>query len=158
MGRYDNDENYTGNGTPRQRDLVLSTNEFCFIQSKTNGQIKTYTGPIMVTISQQESMVVFNNKTKRFEETGDFEKARQIFTSAPEGWYVVLKNPAKDSTHPDAAKAMNSPELNIGKKINVAGPCSFSLYPGQMAKVIQGHRLRSNQYLIARVYDADAAS
>lgn len=158
MGRYDNDENYTGNGTPRQRDLVLSTNEFCFIQSKTNGQIKTYTGPIMVTISQQESMVVFNNKTKRFEETGDFEKARQIFTSAPEGWYVVLKNPAKDGTHPDAAKAMNSPELNIGKKINVAGPCSFSLYPGQMAKVIQGHRLRSNQYLIARVYDADAAS
>ena len=98
MGRYDNDENYTGNGAPRQRDLVLSTNEFCFIQSKTNGQIKTYTGPIMVTISQQESMVVFNNKTKRFEETGDFEKARQIFTSAPEGWYVVLKNPAKDFT------------------------------------------------------------
>ena len=158
MGRYDNMEDGYSQGNMRQKDLVLSTNEFVFIQSKTNGQIKTYTGPIMVTISQQESMVVFNNKTKRFEETGDFEKARQIFTSAPEGWYVVLKNPAKDSTHPDAAKAMNSPELNIGKKINVAGPCSFSLYPGQMTKVIQGHRLRSNQYLIARVYDADAAS
>ena len=157
MGRYDNDENYTGNGTSRQRDLVLSTNEFCFIQSKTNGQIKTYTGPIMVTISQQESMVIFNNKTKRFEETGDFEKARQIFTSAPEGWYVVLKNPAKDNTHPDEAKAVNSPELLIGKKINISGPCSFSLYPGQMAKVVQGHRLRSNQYLLARVYDAEAA-
>ena len=157
MGRYDNMEDGYSQGNMRQKDLVLSTNEFVFIQSKTNGQIKTYTGPIMVTISAQESMVVFNSKTKRFEETGDFEKARQIFTSAPEGWYVVLKNPAKDSTHPDAAKAMNSPELNIGKKINVAGPCSFSLYPGQMAKVIQGHRLRSNQYLIARVYDADAA-
>ena len=158
MGRYDNMEDGYSQGNMRQKDLVLSTNEFVFIQSKTNGQIKTYTGPIMVTISAQESMVVFNPKTKRFEETGDFEKARQIFTSAPEGWYVVLKNPAKDSTHPDAAKAMNSPELNIGKKINVAGPCSFSLYPGQMTKVIQGHRLRSNQYLIARVYDADAAS
>lgn len=158
MGRYDNMEDGYSQGNMRQKDLVLSTNEFVFIQSKTNGQIKTYTGPIMVTISAQESMVVFNSKTKRFEETGDFEKARQIFTSAPEGWYVVLKNPAKDSTHPDAAKAMNSPELSIGKKINVAGPCSFSLYPGQMTKVIQGHRLRSNQYLIARVYDADAAS
>ena len=158
MGRYDNMEDGYSQGNMRQKDLVLSTNEFVFIQSKTNGQIKTYTGPIMVTISAQESMVVFNSKTKRFEETGDFEKARQIFTSAPEGWYVVLKNPAKDGTHPDAAKAMNSPELNIGKKINVAGPCSFSLYPGQMTKVIQGHRLRSNQYLIARVYDADAAS
>ena len=156
MGRYD-EENYTPSSSMRQKDLVLSTNEFVFIQSKTNGQIKTYTGPIMVTISAQESMVVFNSRTKRFEETGDFEKARQLFTSAPEGWYVVLKNPAKDNTHPEAAKAMNSPELNIGKKINVAGPCSFSLYPGQMTKVIQGHRLRSNQYLMARVYDAEAA-
>lgn len=156
MSRYDED-NYTQNNV-RQKDLVLSTNEFVFLQSKTNGQIKTYTGPIMVTISAQESMVVFNSKTKRFEETGDFEKARQLFTSAPEGWYVVLKNPSKDGTHPEVAKAMNSPELNIGKKINVAGPCSFSLFPGQMAKVVQGHRLRSNQYLIARVYDAEAAA
>ena len=99
MGRYDNMEDGYSQGNMRQKDLVLSTNEFVFIQSKTNGQIKTYTGPIMVTISAQESMVVFNSKTKRFEETGDFEKARQIFTSAPEGWYVVLKNPAKDSPH-----------------------------------------------------------
>ena len=157
MGRYDN-EDYGTPANMRQKDLVLSTNEFVFIQSKTNGQIKTYTGPIMVTISAQESMVVFNQRTKRFEETSDFEKARQLFTSAPEGWYAVLKNPATDNTHPDAAKAMNSPELHIGKKINISGPCSFSLYPGQMTKVIQGHRLRSNQYLIARVYDADAAS
>lgn len=157
MGRYDNEDNYTQGGM-RQKDLVLSTNEFVFIQSKTNGQIKTYTGPTMVPLSAQESLVIFNPKTKRFEETTDFEKARQLFTSAPEGWYVVLKNPAMDNTHPEAAKSMVSPTLSIGKKINVAGPCSFSLYPGQMAKVIQGHRLRSNQYLIARVYDAEAAS
>ena len=157
MGRYDEDNVGYSQNNMRQKDLVLSTNEFVFIQSKTNGQIKTYTGPIMVTISAQESMVVFNEKTKRFEETSDFERARQIFTSAPEGWYVVLKNPAKDGTHPDTAKAMLSPDLNIGKKINVAGPCSFSLYPGQMTRVVQGHRLRSNQYLLARVYDPEAA-
>ena len=158
MGRYDNMEDNYSNNNMRQKDLVLSTNEFVFIQSKTNGQIKTYTGPIMVPLSAQESLVVFNPKSKRFEETGDFEKARQLFVSAPEGWYVVLKNPAKDATHPEPAKAMNSAELEIGKKINIAGPCSFSLYPGQMAKVVQGHRLRSNQYLIARVYDAEAAA
>lgn len=156
MGRYDNDD-YGSSNNMRQKDLVLSTNEFVFIQSKTNGQIKTYTGPIMATISAQESMVIFNPKTKRFEETGDFEKARQLFTSAPEGWYIVLKNPSKDNEHPEASKAVNIPELNIGKKINIAGPCSFSLFPGQMAKVIQGHKLRSNQYLMARVYDAEMA-
>ena len=156
MGRYDGDYNESGSMN-RQRDLVLSVNEFCFLQSKTNGAIKTYTGPITMTISAQESLVVFNSKTKRFEETQDFEKARQLFISAPENWYIVLKNPASDGSHPEPAKAVNSANLDIGKKINIAGPCSFSLFPGQMAKVVQGHRLRSNQYLLARVYDAAAA-
>ena len=156
MSRYDEDYS-NGQTMNRQRDLVLSVNEFCFLQSKTNGAIKTYTGPITMTISAQEALVVFNPRTKQFEETQDFNKAKQIFVSAPEGWYVVLKNPATDNGHPDAAKAVNSPELSIGRKINIAGPCSFSLYPGQMAKTVQGHRLRSNQYLLARVYDADAA-
>lgn len=154
----DYDVNYDSpSAMNRQRDLVLSTNEFCFLQSKTNGAIKTYTGPITMTISAQESLVVFNPKTKRFEETQDFERARQIFVSAPEGWYVVLKNPAEDNTHPEAAKAVNSANLQIGHKINIPGPCSFSLFPGQMTRVIRGHRLRSNQYLLARVYDAEAA-
>ena len=157
MGRYDED-NYGGGATMnRQRDLVLSINEFCFLQSKTNGQIKTYTGPITTTISAQEALVTFNSRTKQFEETADFNKAKQLFVSAPEGWYVVLKNPETNNIHPEAGKASNSPSLLIGKKINIAGPCSFSLYPGQMAKVVQGHRLRSNQYLLARVYDAEAA-
>ena len=132
-------------------------NEFCFLRSKTNGTIKTYTGPITMTISAQESLVVFNTKTKKFEETQDFEKAKQLFVSAPEGWYVVLKNPAVDNSHPEAAKAVNSPELEVGRKINIVGPVSFSLFPGQMTRVSRGHRLRSNQYLLARVYDAEAA-
>lgn len=157
MGRYDENDYGSSNGMSRQRDLVLATNEFCFLQSKTNGAIKTYTGPITMTISAQESLVVFNARTKQFEETQDFNKAKQLFISAPEGWYIVLKNPAADNAHPESGKAANSPELSIGRKINIAGPCSFSLYPGQMAKTVQGHRLRSNQYLLARVYDADAA-
>ena len=157
MGRYDNENWSEQPQMNRQRDLVLSMNEFCFLRSKTNGTIKTYTGPITMTISAQESLVVFNTKTKKFEETQDFEKAKQLFVSAPEGWYVVLKNPAVDNSHPEAAKAVNSPELEVGRKINIVGPVSFSLFPGQMTRVSRGHRLRSNQYLLARVYDAEAA-
>ena len=156
MSRYgDNFEMQIG--AHHQKDIVLAVNEFCHVISKTNGAIKTYTGPITMTISAQEALVVFNPKTKQFEETQDFNKAKQLFTSAPEGWYVVLKNPTSDNFHPEAGKASNSPELAIGRKINISGPCSFSLYPGQMAKTVQGHRLRSNQYVLARVYDADAA-
>lgn len=156
MSRYDDDYNVSSGGM-RQKDLVLATNEFVYVQNRTNGQIKTYTGPIMLTISQQESLVIFNSKTKKFEETTDFEKAKQLFVSAPENWYIILKNPARENSHPEVGTASNNVELNIGRKIIINGPCSFSLFPGQMARVVQGHRLRSNQYLLTRVYDAEAA-
>ena len=149
-------EDYNGSMS-RQKDIVLAPNEYTFVLSKTNGVIKTHTGPMTMTISAQESLVVFDPKSKQFIEVADINKAKRLFTSAPEGWYIVLKNPAKDNMHPDSGKAHNSPDLEVGKKINIAGPCTFSLFPGQMAKVVQGHRLRSNQYLLARVYDADAA-
>ena len=142
----------------RQRDVVLSINEFCFLQNKTNGNIKTHVGPLTMTISAQEALVTFDEKTKKFVETTDFEKAKQLFISAPEGWYVILKNPTTDGQYPEAGKANTSPStIVIGKKVNIQGPTSFALYPGQMAKVVRGHRLRSNQYLLARVYDAEAA-
>ena len=152
------DERYESGNSMRQKDLVLATNEFCFLQNKTNGQIKTYSGPIMLTISQQESLVVFDSKTKQFREVSNFDQAKQLFVSAPENWYVILKNPAPGDKYPEAGKAVLSPDLEIGRKINLRGPINFSLFPGQMYKVIRGHALRSNQYLLARVYEAEAAS
>ena len=147
---------YTDNGRSRQSDLVLAVNEFAYVLNKSTGQIKSYVGPIVVTISQQEALVIFDAKTKRFIETNDYNRAKQLFTSAPEGWYVVLKNPA--DIYPEAAKSNATPgSMQIGVKVNIAGPTSFALFPGQMAKVIRGHKLRTNQYLLARVYDADAA-
>ena len=146
------------NDTMRQKDLVLAANEFCFLQNKNDGSIKTYTGPVMLTISQQESLVVFDPNSKKFREATTFESAKQLFVTAPENWYVILKNPARDDMHPEKGKAMISPELMIGRKVNVRGPASFSLFPGQMCKVIRGHALRSNQYLLARVYEADVAA
>ena len=154
MANYNDIENYNNS---RQRDLVLAANEFCYLQNKTNGVIKTYTGPITMTISAQEALVVFNEKTKQFRETDNFEEAKQLLVSPPENWYVVLKNPSEGNVHPEAGKAVISPNLEVGKKINISGPCAFSLFPGQMVKIIKGHHLRSNQYLLARVYDPEAA-
>ena len=158
MGRYDDGEAYGHSNMSRQKDLVLSINEFCFLQNKTDGTIKSYVGPLTTPISQQEALVIFNERTKKFEDTVDIEKAKQLFCSAPEGWYAILKNPTQDGQFPMAGKPNMAPNnVKIGTKVNIPGPVSFALYPGQMAKVVQGHRLRSNQYLLARVYDADAA-
>ena len=158
MSRYNEYED--GRTTvSRQRDFVLNMNEFAHILSKTDGNIKCAVGPYQTSLSQQEIPVIFNTKNKRFEECNDYDKAKQLFISAPEGWYVVLKNPTSDGKYPEAGRPNQSPSnIEIGKKVNIFGPVSFALFPGQMAKIVQGHRLRSNQYLLARVYDADAAN
>ena len=155
-----NDFNYNANDNRgRTRDLVLAVNEYVQIQDCTNGEIRTHAGPAMVTISQQQTCVIFNNKTKKFDEVKDFERAKQLFVSAPEGWYVILKNPTADGSYPGAGKSNVTPDnMKVGVKVNISGPASFALFPGQMAKVVRGHKLRSNQYLIARVYDAVAAT
>ena len=153
-----NEFNYNENAMNRSKDLVLAINEYVLIQDKTDGKIRTCCGPKMTTISQQQALVTFNSKTKKFDETNDFNRAKQLFVSAPEGWYVILKNPTASGKHP--VEGINNPpdDMRIGVKVNLSGPTSFALFPGQMAKVIRGHKLRSNQYLIARVYDAAAAT
>ena len=138
----------------RERDLVLNPNEYAYVLDKTKGLISCVVGSYKMSLSTSDALVVFNERTKRFEEA-NFQDAITTFVSAPENWYVTLKNPAKDNAHPTTGTSNQLPDLQIGKKVNIKGNVSFALYPGQMAKVIQGHRLHSNQYLLARVYDAD---
>lgn len=141
-----------------QKDLVLSINEYAYVMDETKGHVVCWVGPSKTSLSQSDKLVRFNTRTKSFEPCS-FNNAITLFTTAPENWYVILKNPTKDNTHPKTGSANNLPEdVKVGQKINVRGPVSFALYPGQMSKVIKGHSLRSNQYLLARVYEADAAN
>ena len=139
-----------------QKDLVLSINEYAYVLDETKGNVSCWVGPVKTSLSTSDKLVSFNENTKRFEKCSH-DKAISLFATAPEGWYIALKNPAENNKHPNAGTANSLPEkMNIGTKINIPGPVSFALYPGQMAKVIKGHSLRSNQYLLARVYDADS--
>lgn len=140
----------------RERDLVLAPNEFAFISDETKGNINVYVGPHKTSLANTDRPVVFNDQSKRFDRCS-LEQAIQVFSVAPEGWYLVLKNPAKDGSHPRTGALNNLPELNIGRKVNMPGPVSCALWPGQMVRVLQGHHLRSNQYLVVRVYDEEAA-
>lgn len=141
-----------------QKDLVLSINEYAYVEDETKGHVICWVGPSKTSLSQSDKLVNFNPKTKRFEPCG-YRDAINLFTTAPENWYVILKNPVKDNQHPRSGTSNSLPEdVHIGQKINVRGPVSFALYPGQMAKVVKGHSLRSNQYLLARVYEAESAN
>ena len=141
-----------------QKDLVLSINEYAYVLDRTKGNVLCHVGPTKTSLSQSDELVRFEPKSKKFRPCG-YNDAISLFASAPENWYLVLKNPTKSGRRPTAGTSNNLPEdIEIGRKINIPGPVSFALYPGQMAKVVKGHALRTNQYLLARVYDAASAS
>ena len=139
-----------------KRDLVLAPGEYAYMQDVTKGIIKTYTGPTVINPTAQERPVIFNASNKRFEACA-LEQAVQVGPIAPEGYYLVLKNPSVKGDHPAAGGVYPSPDLAIGRKINITGPCDFALWPGQIVKLVQGHHLRSNQYLLVRVYNEEEA-
>ena len=140
-----------------QKDLVLSINEYAYVLDETKGHVVCWVGPSKTSLSNSDKLVRFDAKSKSFVKCS-YNDAINLFVTAPENWYAILKNPVEGNKHPKPG-ANNLPEdVHIGRKVNVRGPVSFALYPGQMSKVIKGHALRSNQYLLARVYEAEEAS
>ncbi|MBA3550362.1 MAG: hypothetical protein H0T76_28135, partial [Nannocystis sp.] len=135
---------------------MLAPNEFAFILDETKGNINVYVGPHKTSLANTDVPVIFDSRTKRFDRK-TLDLALQMISIAPEGWYLVLKNPATDKSHPRTGALNNLPNLDTGRKVNIPGPISFALWPGQMMRVLQGHHLRSNQYLLVRVYDEEAA-
>jgi len=139
--------------------VVLAPNEYAYIRDTTKGTVKTAVGPMTVTLTQQEEPIEFDRQTKEFKRVSAGHRIR--FTTAPEGWYVELFNPAEEDkagiSHPASPSTAASPDLDVGRKVVVPGPVSFPLWPGQMANVVRGHKLRTNQYLICEVYEAESA-
>lgn len=143
--------------------MILAPNEFAFVSDETKGEVNVYVGPNKTSLAGTDRPVVFDGNVKRFVATRDIASATQTFATAPIGWYVQLKNPAignpsnKGNRCPTGSGKLTTPELMVGKKVNIPGPVSFALWPGQMARIIQGHSLRSNEYLLVRVHDEAAA-
>jgi major vault protein len=140
-----------------ETELVLMPNEFCFYLDKTKGNMNVVVGPYKQSLSQTDELMQWSDGDKKFVPI-DYYNAKRNCIVIPEGWYAPLKNPAGAKKHPPAKAISDQGEANlqIGKKVNIPGPCSFALWPGQMAKVIEGHKLRSNQYLLVRIYDVEA--
>jgi major vault protein len=132
-------------GETNQKDLVLSINEYAYVLDETKGHVSCLVGPTKMSLSQSDKLVNFNSTTKAFEPCS-YNAAKHLFVTAPENWYVILKNPVENNKHPMVGTSNTLPDnIHIGEKINIRGPVSFALYPGQMAKVVRGHALRSNQ-------------
>lgn len=138
------------------RDLVLPPGSYAFVQAENNGAIKTHVGPTVVTLSGQDRPVKYEPRDRTFEKVHQ-DEAVLTHIAAEEGDYVILENPAE--SHPEEAGARSTPTsgLQMGSRVVIPGPCNFALWPGQSAKVVEGHHLSSNEFLIVRVYNEDEA-
>ena len=141
------------------KDLVLAPTEYAFIQDINKGTIRVLVGPTVFSPTAQDQPVCFDMKgPKPFAPVEDQDEAIQNSAIAVEGMYLQLLNPAVDGGNPEQGQRYdNTPDLEIGRKINIPGPVIFPLWPGQTAKRIKGHTLRSNQYLLVRVYNDEEA-
>lgn len=141
----------------RDTELVLAPGSFAFVQDNTKGQINVLRGPYKSSLSNTDQLVTFDGK--RYQSQRDQSQAVQQDIVVPRNSYVVLENPAKEGKQPDVgtSNTLANNFLRMGQTENLAGPQSFALWPGQTATVIQGHHLRSNQYLLGRVTDGEAA-
>nr|MCH9687071.1 hypothetical protein [Deltaproteobacteria bacterium] len=142
----------------KKTDLVLSNGEYAFTQDTTTGSVKVLTGPTVLNITGQEYPVVYDSELRHFRAV-DLEEATQQCPLAAQGYYIELWNPPAQANAPQPSEGSkeSSPRLLMGQRVNIPGPATFALWPQQFAKVISGHHLRSNQYLVARIYDEEAA-
>ena len=141
----------------RERDLVLAPNEFAFILDETKGNVIAYVGPHKTSLANTDRPVIFEEHSRRYRRC-TLEESITAFPYAEEGWYIVLENPAREGDEEYAKSGPNTlVRLTLGRKVNIPGPATFPLWPGQVARVVRGHLLRSNQYLLVQVYNEEAA-
>jgi len=147
-------------GMRQDRDLVLPPQTFAFVLDSTKGKVSAYVGPYKNSLSNTDQLVVWDESQKRVRPTDSVEAAISTFVTAEEGQYIVLANPTSTTgagAHPPKGNSSEAVDLEFGRRVIIAGPVSFPLWPGQTAKVIDGHHLRHNEYLLTRVYDEDQA-
>lgn len=137
----------------RERDILVASNEYAYVQDLTKGDIVLYVGPTKISLSNTERLVEYKND--RFVPVGAADSTLGVsaFVSASSSQYIILENPPKDPTAKPAKGSNATVELVNGRKVVVPGPATFPLWPGQRAKVVAGHALREDEYLIVRVYE-----
>lgn len=145
----------SGGGSDK-RELALPPGSYAYVQDESKGPIKTYVGPTVINQTAQDRPVIYDHNTRTFRPVELSQAVRQ-FIFANEGEYVVLENPSQKGAYPTEGTADTLPDLLMGEKKIVPGPVAFALYPGQWATTVPGHNLRSNEYLVVRIYNEQKA-
>jgi hypothetical protein len=138
----------------RERDILVAANEYAYVQDLTKGDIVLYVGPTKISLSNTERIVELRGDRFVPVRADDTSFGVSAFVTASSAQYIVLENPVVPGKEARPIRGSNAPlELDVGRKVVVPGPATFPLWPGQRARVIDGHPLREDEYLVVRYYD-----
>ena len=138
-------------------EFILASGEYGYYLDRSKGNVLVMVGPYQKSLTTNtESPMQYDPKSDRLIPCS-VQQAQLRFPSARQGQYIVLENPSHDAKNPSKGGASPAAELQMGRKINIPGPVEFPLWPMQKAIVIDGHQLRTDQYLIVQVYDEEEA-
>lgn len=139
----------------RERDILLAWNEFAYVQDMTKGDVNMYVGPTKISLSNTERLVRTDPASGRVIPVirDEHTEGVQPFIRASLSQYVVVRNPAKNSAANYNRGPNSAIELQMGKAVVLPGPVMSPLWPGQTASVVDGHRLKEDEYLLVRVCD-----
>ena len=138
------------------REILLSPGTFAYLQKEGSGVMTVHVGPCAVNATGQDRPVSYDPKSRKYHFT-NLDNSVVQFPRAEEGDYVILENPADDGNFPAKSGQSTSKELKQGHRIVIPGPWTNALWPGQAAQVVQGHRLRTNQYVVGSIYNEEEA-
>jgi major vault protein len=145
------------NEREQNRDITLPPDSYLYLVNEGKGGLMTvHRGPTVVNQTGQDQPVRYDPQSRTYRQC-KLEDAVMTCPRANEGDYVVLENPADNNKFPEQ-NSQQAIELKKGRRVILPGPWSQALWPGQSATVIEGHRLRSNQYCVVIVYNAEEAA
>ncbi|MBX9694427.1 MAG: hypothetical protein K2Z81_18720, partial [Cyanobacteria bacterium] len=137
-----------------RNELILPQYHYAYVQDETKGVVQVIVGPYKHGLTASDKPVIYDAQSRKFVPM-PLDQAIAQNSNVPEDSYVVLENPA-------AAIPIVGPNsivpLEAGRKVNLPGPRNFSLWPGQVSTVIAGHQMRSNEYIVVKVYNVEEAT
>lgn len=139
------------------KDLTLLPGQYAFISDESKGTLTVLVGPTQKSLGPAERPVLWDIARGNLSPCQTGSNPATPFTQVPQGYYAILNNPAQGDQEPPRGQATAALDLLMGRSVNVVGPKSFPLWPMQSVTVIRGHLLRTDQYVLVEVTDADQA-
>lgn len=141
-----------------KRELVLPAGEYALIMDMSKGTVSVAVGPHQKSLTANSEVTMsLDPETDRLVQCSIGDSTRR-FTTAKQGQYVILENPAPEGRTPQIGAMTATIDLNMGFRVNLPGPTTFPLWPMQRAKVIDAHILRTDQYLVVSIVDEAGAT